>query len=419
MNSDTSTSLKTKQRVFHQRVQYLYQGGLRAVSFNIINASLLLGVYWFQLPLTQLVIWFIVLTLISVARISHISLSLEKEWKISKNRQKLHVFRIGALVTGATWGAGFIFLSPGLNDTYTLLFLFTLAGMCSGALSSMASDRLTYLFYILPMLIPAMLITVLQGNLLSLVMTVMLILFTIMLAVSHKLAVKTFAEGLEYRFEHEDLVKELLSANNALTATNAELERAKEDLRELSLYDELTRVPNRRYFMQVLERETHRAKREQIPLSAIMIDVDEFKNYNDTYGHSKGDQCLRTIAEYLQNALQRSSDFFARYGGEEFVALLPNTTQENALIVAERMRMSIFNAELEHSGYAKGKVTVSAGIACCSAGHGWKSCQSLIDSADRSLYQAKQAGRNQVVTQGQQSVVVSLLSGESSTDVKS
>ncbi|MCU7813414.1 MAG: GGDEF domain-containing protein [Candidatus Thiodiazotropha sp. (ex Notomyrtea botanica)] len=412
MDNATMSSIKTGQRVYHQRVRFLYQGGIRAISFNIINAVLLFSVYWFQLPPTNLVIWLIVLTLVSIARMVHTGVSLERDWDNSIDQSKLRAFRIGVFVTAVIWGGGFTILSPGLDDTYTLLFLFTLAGMSSGAFSSMASDRFTYLFYILPMLIPATISTALQGNILSLVMTIMLILFTFMLAVTHKMASQTLAEGFEYRFEHEDLVKELLNTNETLKSTNDELERTKEDLKKLSLSDELTRAPNRRHLMQVLEQEIQRARREQTPLSAIMIDVDHFKLYNDTYGHAKGDQCLRIIAEHLQNALQRSSDFLARYGGEEFVALLPNTTPEQAQTVAERMRMSIFFAGLEHSGYSVGKVTVSAGIACCTPNKDRENCSSLIESADRSLYKAKQDGRNRVAIHDHNSVVVPLIPGD-------
>ena len=413
------SSRKTGQRVYHQRVRFLYQGGIRAISFNIINAVLLFGVYWFQLPPTNLVIWLIVLTLVSVARIVHTSLSLERNWDNSKDLNKLQAFRVGVFATAVIWGAGFTILSPRLNDTFTLLFLFTIAGMSSGAFSSMASDRFTYLLYILPMLIPATISTALQGNLLSLVMTIMLILFTVMLAVTHKMASQTLAEGFEYRFEHEDLVKELLSTNDTLQSTNRELELTKDELKKLSLSDELTRIPNRRYLMQVMEQEIQRARRDKIPLSVIMIDVDHFKKYNDTYGHAKGDECLRIIAENLQNSLLRSSDFLARYGGEEFVTILPNTTQEQALIVAERMRMSIFNVGLVHSGNSVGRVTVSAGIACCPPNLDTKSCSSLIDSADRSLYKAKKDGRNRVAIHDHHSVVVPLIVGDSSKDTTS
>ncbi|MET0081006.1 MAG: hypothetical protein ABW119_21310, partial [Candidatus Thiodiazotropha lotti] len=209
----TTPSATTIQRVYHQRVRFLYQGGVRAISFNIINAVLLCSVYWFTLQPSYLVTWLILMTLVSIARMTHTSLSLEKSWEFSSDKSKLLEFRLGVFVTGVVWGTGFAIFSPELNDTYTLLFLFTLAGMSAGAFSSMASDRFTYLLYILPMLIPAISISASQGNLLSLVMTIMLILFTLMLTVSHKLAAKTFADGFEYRFEHEDLVKELVTKN--------------------------------------------------------------------------------------------------------------------------------------------------------------------------------------------------------------
>jgi diguanylate cyclase (GGDEF)-like protein len=400
-------------------VLYLYQSGIRAIGFNIVNSGLLVAVYWTQLPPTLPLIWFTLLTLTTSIRMVHVSKSLAKGWDFSQDQHQLHLFRAGAFVTGVIWGVGFTALSPVLNDTYIVLFLFTLAGMSSGGYSSMASDRDSYLLFILPMLMPAMLATVLQANLLSYVMTIMLVLYTIMLTFSHKLAVKAFAEGFEHRFAHEELVKELTISNKALTITNAELERTKDELKKLSLYDDLTKVPNRRYFTQVLELEIRRARRERSSLAAIMIDVDAFKKYNDTYGHAKGDECLRTIADHLQKALLRSSDFLARYGGEEFVALLPNTTQDNAMILAERLRMAIFNANLEHREYSVGRVTVSAGVACCSPSQVWENCQSLIESADRSLYQAKKDGRNRVALHAQQPDTVESITDSTSAETGS
>ncbi|MCG7873973.1 MAG: GGDEF domain-containing protein [Candidatus Thiodiazotropha lotti] len=412
----TTPSATTIQRVYHQRVRFLYQGGVRAISFNIINAVLLCSVYWFTLQPSYLVTWLILMTLVSIARMTHTSLSLEKSWEFSSDKSKLLEFRLGVFVTGVVWGTGFAIFSPELNDTYTLLFLFTLAGMSAGAFSSMASDRFTYLLYILPMLIPAISISASQGNLLSLVMTIMLILFTLMLTVSHKLAAKTFADGFEYRFEHEDLVKELVKKNDDLNSLNHELEKTQKELSRISLSDELTQIPNRRHFMRVLKLEIKRARREHTPLSAVMIDVDYFKKFNDTYGHLEGDQCLRMIATVLRETLQRSSDFLARYGGEEFVALLPNTNQDSALIVAERMRMAIFDADIEHRECALGRVTISAGIASCSAVNGCKNWQTLIELADRSLYQSKSEGRNRVSAHDQNAVVVPITPGHTSLD---
>ncbi|MET0081313.1 MAG: GGDEF domain-containing protein, partial [Candidatus Thiodiazotropha lotti] len=234
--------------------------------------------------------------------------------------------------------------------------------------------------------------------------------------VSHKLAAKTFADGFEYRFEHEDLVKELVKKNDDLNSLNHELEKTQKELSRISLSDELTQIPNRRHFMRVLKLEIKRARREHTPLSAVMIDVDYFKKFNDTYGHLEGDQCLRMIATVLRETLQRSSDFLARYGGEEFVALLPNTNQDSALIVAERMRMAIFDADIEHRECALGRVTISAGIASCSAVNGCKNWQTLIELADRSLYQSKSEGRNRVSAHDQNAVVVPITPGHTSLD---
>ncbi|WP_170942305.1 diguanylate cyclase, partial [Noviherbaspirillum denitrificans] len=160
----------------------------------------------------------------------------------------------------------------------------------------------------------------------------------------------------------------------------------------------LTGIANRRRFDLHLEDEFRRAKRNASPLSLIMIDVDSFKDYNDNYGHQRGDQCLAQIAGALGGVLNRSSDLVARYGGEEFTVVLPDTNEDGAMQIAEAMRAEIeaLNIEHAHSRVAK-FVTISLGVSTVVPEH-LSNTGSLIHAADRALYQAKRSGRNCVVT---------------------
>lgn len=176
-----------------------------------------------------------------------------------------------------------------------------------------------------------------------------------------------------------------------------QLEEVNEALRQLSALDGLTGIGNRRSFDHTLDREWNRAQREQSPLSLIMLDIDFFKAFNDTYGHQAGDDCLRQIAAIASGATKRSSDFVARYGGEEFVVVLPNTTPKGALKVAETIRSWINNHHIPHSSSAiASHVTVSLGVAT-SLPDDPKSQEQLISEADKALYQAKREGRNRVL----------------------
>lgn len=169
------------------------------------------------------------------------------------------------------------------------------------------------------------------------------------------------------------------------------------ELESQTLVDGLTGIANRRRFDLHLDDEFRRAKRQDSPLSLVMIDVDYFKDYNDNYGHQRGDECLLQIAGALNRVLNRARDLVARYGGEEFTVVLPDTNEDGALQIAESMRTEVEALQVEHafSGVAD-HVTISLGVSTMTPGHTSMS-GSLIHAADRALYQAKRSGRNCVV----------------------
>jgi diguanylate cyclase (GGDEF)-like protein len=176
-----------------------------------------------------------------------------------------------------------------------------------------------------------------------------------------------------------------------------QLREKTQELESQSYTDGLTGIANRRNFDSYLEDEFRRAKRSVTPLSLIMLDVDYFKNYNDNYGHQKGDQVLIQVASALSSVINRSGDLLARYGGEEFAAILSNTHAEGAYRMAEEMRSIVEAQAIEH-GYSKVAkcITISLGVATLIPTLD-SSPSRLIDAADRALYQAKASGRNRVV----------------------
>lgn len=178
------------------------------------------------------------------------------------------------------------------------------------------------------------------------------------------------------------------------------LARAYEGLRRQAVFDALTSIPNRRFFIEQLVHELRRGHRDQVPLALLICDIDDFKSYNDTFGHQAGDRCLRTVADLLRESLQRGSDFCARYGGEEFVVVLPNTTLEGALRVAERIRESVSGLGMWHPASSRGIVTISIGVAEERGDGQDPDHESLIRRADEALYRAKERGRNRVEVHG-------------------
>lgn len=179
-------------------------------------------------------------------------------------------------------------------------------------------------------------------------------------------------------------------------ARERELEALTRKFEQLSNQDGLTGVPNRRCFEEVFRKEWLRSRRDGTPLSALMIDIDCFKDYNDTYGHLQGDLCLRQVAEAITAALKRPGDFVARYGGEEFVALLPGTDLAGALSIAGLIRSNVRAAAIEHaSSHVADIVTVSIGISGIIPNMDIEA-EALLAASDAALYQAKSGGRNRV-----------------------
>ncbi|RQD74838.1 PleD family two-component system response regulator [Desulfonatronospira sp. MSAO_Bac3] len=168
-------------------------------------------------------------------------------------------------------------------------------------------------------------------------------------------------------------------------------------LEKLSMQDGLTEIPNRRFFEENLAREWSRCMRNGLPLSLLIMDIDNFKPYNDNYGHGAGDDCLKKVANVIKNTLSRPTDLAARYGGEEFVVLLPETHAAGALHVAEELRAAVQGLGIthEHSPTAS-VVTISVGTSTHSAESPMKNKEQLLQLADEALYQAKESGRNRV-----------------------
>lgn len=179
-----------------------------------------------------------------------------------------------------------------------------------------------------------------------------------------------------------------------------ELKIKSDMLEQLAAIDGLTNLYNRRRLDEILGSEWNRCQRSNAPLSLIMIDIDYFKLFNDTYGHAMGDQCLKDVAWTLKDSLKRPTDIIARYGGEEFAVLLPNTDRAGAEMVANKMRDEVESLKIPHSSSEVcGFVTISLGVATVRADFNIGTSVDLVKAADRALYQSKNSGRNRVSSQ--------------------
>ncbi len=203
---------------------------------------------------------------------------------------------------------------------------------------------------------------------------------------------------LKWTLERERVLnRKLSSLNDELAEKNDQLLELNKTLKDMATIDGLTGIPNRRRFDEYLEQEWNRSLRDKTPLSLILIDIDFFKPYNDNYGHTEGDECLKKVADALASSMTRSIDLMARYGGEEFVCVLPETEIPGLIQVGNRLRESVASLSLlhEHSQVAQ-HITVSLGgvtmVPTIESKPG-----DLIRLADERLYKAKDGGRNRLV----------------------
>jgi diguanylate cyclase (GGDEF)-like protein len=198
------------------------------------------------------------------------------------------------------------------------------------------------------------------------------------------------------RLHYQQHIRHTEELEETVEERTQELTIANRKLQKLSQIDDLSRLYNRRYFDSALSKELSRHCRTEMPLTLLICDIDFFKKYNDSYGHLKGDDCLRSVSQIISSCCQRDSDVVARYGGEEFGVILPHTSADKAAAIAESIRHAVEAAAIEHSSSSvMDCLTISIGSATIIPNQS-TSAETLIALADKALYQSKHSGRNQV-----------------------
>lgn len=211
-----------------------------------------------------------------------------------------------------------------------------------------------------------------------------------------KSKVRVFAELHYQKVMYRDQAKVLNEKVMELQEVKEQLIELNSKLVQISTIDGLTQIANRRFFDERLGIEWGRAKREQKELSLLLLDIDYFKQYNDVYGHIEGDECLKAVAAAIQDCVYRPADFVARFGGEEFTVILPDTSFEGAIHIAETIREKVESLKIQNCGsIAFEYVTISIGVVTKEAMH--TTIKEFIECADKALYKAKNLGRNKVV----------------------
>lgn len=367
------------------QIEYLYKNKSLGIWSNILLAVVLLIFFWFHFPEQHitLLIWFGLVTTLSLVRyLVGKNFQPEKQYTQVEltSWANRHVFFTSLLST--IWGLVGIVFFPNDLSHLTLLIL-VLFSVLLAAIPTLAASRIAYYFQIMVTLLPT------------------IILLFMSKSIGHDLLALAVLV----------MAGTLLLVSGYIYQLLFELQDAQIALQSLADTDQLTRIANRRHFDRKFKVEWRRAMREKTPISLLIIDVDYFKKYNDTYGHQAGDRCLQQIAKALESITHRPADLASRYGGEEFAVLLPITPQENAAMLAERVRKKVEALKIKHEKSEFGIVTISIGVSCCEpawdfTGETAEEEQKvtfpamLLTAADNALYVSKEKGRNQISEQG-------------------
>lgn len=362
-------------------IAYLFRHGAVWFWGNLLAASLFVLLRWVEsdqdMPL--LLIWYTAVIAISVVRLMFGQRFLaSRQYADDELDEFGQRFLVYSTLISALWGvSGFVLFSQ--QELVQAVHVLLLAGAVIAAMPVLAVSRFALYLQIGIILLP---------------ITLNLLLLT---DASHQaLAVATMV-----------LTALLVMASRSMTHLLQELQAAQVSMQEQANTDPVTQISNRRFFDSIFKTEWRRAARDEKNIALLMIDVDHFKRYNDRHGHHAGDQCLQIIAQCIKSVARRASDVVARHGGEEFAILLPDTSIEDATLLAERLRKNVEEQRIPHSDGAIPRiVTISIGVSCCTPTSprniqatpetGLVYPAMLLNAADRALYRAKRNGRNQV-----------------------
>ena len=291
-------------------------------------------------------------------------------------------FALSTGLSGIAWGAAAL-LTCGTDPLMLAVLVTVTQAMVMGGVLTLSPLLAAFLAFSIPATLPLAAVLALRQDAVPLSLAgCMLIFLTLMINIAWRFNISQ-RRNRQLNFDKEDLLAALTQAHDRLAV--------------LAETDGLTGLANRRAFDKRLVEEFSRLRRNEVPFSLILLDVDHFKNFNDSYGHVEGDRCLKQISELFRKSLHRSADFAARYGGEEFIGILPDTDLAGAVKQAEHVRSAVEALNIPHGNSPTADhVTVSLGVVSLEGGTP-SSPAEAVALADRQLYRAKSEGRNRVV----------------------
>lgn len=376
---------KPDMQVRAAQIRMLYEQGNTIQFLGILTGILAVTMFWELSDHGMLLLWLAVHVIVSALRLRLNAQFARQQHSGVRSMQKwANLYVAGTFISGLTWASLCLFYDASWPAPYQLILFAIYTGIISASYSTHAPYFIAYIVFYLP---PSVYLayTLLQQHAEGFrILTALVTIYILVMYFSALKYHRSVTRLLETHFENERLANELSSSNRRLSS--------------LADTDELTGLYNRRSMFNRLGSEWNRHFRSRTMLSLLYIDLDCFKQYNDTYGHEAGDQCLIRIAKLLHNHALRSSDMAARFGGEEFALILPETSRQDAERIAASIINDLAHLHIPHTGSSViGHVTVSIGIASMVPDEP-DNDSALRERADQMLYEAKHAGRNRLVS---------------------
>ena len=342
--------------------------------FGLIIVSLIfIWTYIEYIPSEYLLVWSFLQIIFIIVRLANAKI-LEK-YIIKDNKAKLHfhtvVFSVIVVLSSMIWSAGTLLGAMFAPTPYEFVSLAMIMGIVAAAILSLTPTFNVFLAYFFIMMLTQFGVMIYFGTHVHISIAVFLLIYMPMILLLSKSVYNNYLHTIE---------------------SHTTLESYNTELRELSVTDSLTKAYNRRHFFESGETLVSVANREKSKISLLMIDVDFFKNVNDTYGHQVGDYVLVCLSQEIKS-ITRESDIFARMGGEEFAVILPNTSLNGSKVIAEKIRNAVETLTFEDN-YISAGITVSIG--CATINEKVATLEELYQEADKRLYVAKELGRNRV-----------------------
>lgn len=376
---------KPSPNVYAEQVRLLYKQGILIQSLGLITAFLAVAAFFPVADHTVLLLWLGAMILVTGIRLLIAYRFKQRNPDRSEIAGWGKTYMAGTFLSGMLWGSLALLFDPAWPAPYQVVLFAIFTGTIAGGFNTNSSVAMAFPVFYLPIVIFAVGITLIQESTSYLLLAAMFIIYMVLMHFSSLTYYRHLTQALTIRFQNEALAAELTESNKTLS--------------HLAERDELTGLFNRRSMNRFLHEAWRQCDNADVPLSLLFIDIDYFKQYNDNYGHTEGDNCLREFASLIEKSLTAIDDAtVTRFGGEEFAVILPGQDLQKASEIARTLQKELEKKQIVHDHSAIAScLTMSIGVATTLPSGQIPATSRLLRKADSALYEAKGKGRNCVV----------------------